>query len=272
MNTLIAIVLGITIGFLIEWVVDWIYWRGKASTLESQLNELQKGSKNMENEISVLREENQHLKEIFGVPMDEGQESPGEDEQILQDAAASTVLVPEFIEEEEQEEGEAQEEPEQAEDVQEPAPVEDITEATEDIREVEIIGADYGEKLRAIGINTPLDLLKRGSTSQGRAEITEQVGISQTQLLEWINHAELYQIKGMVPEYANNLKEAGVDTAVDLATQDPQDLHEKLVAAYAKKTPDAQPPSEEQVQDWIKQANSLPNVATYMALRSKQGS
>jgi len=272
MNTFVAIILGITIGFLVEWVVDWIYWRGKATALESQLSELQKGSKNMENEVSALREENQHLKEIFGVPEDEGQESPGEDEQILQDEAASTVLVPEFVEEEEQEEGEAQEELEQVEDVQEPALAENIAHAAPDIREVDIIGPDYGEKLRAIGINTPLELLKSGSSSQGRAEIVEQLGISQTQLLEWINHAELYQIEGMVPEYANNLKEAGVDTAVELATQDPQDLHEVLVAVYAKKTPDAQPPDEEQVQDWINQAKKLPNVATYMALRSKQGS
>ena len=273
MNTVIAVILGIVIGFLVEWVVDWFYQRRKARALQTQLDELNKEKRGMENQLTALKEENQHFKELYGAPDEEDQELPVTDEQALQEDEAGAGWVPAFLDDEESEaepDGEEKLAPE-AELMETPA-VAQVSKESYDIRDVDIIGPVYGEKLRAIEIDTPLELLKRGSSANGRAEIAEELGITKAPVLEWVNHAELYQLDGMSTEYANALKSAGVDTAMDLATSDPEALHENLETVYKEKKIDSQSPSDGQVSDWINQAKSLPNVATYMALRSKSGS
>jgi len=265
MNTIIAVILGIVIGFLIEWVVDWFYQRRKARALQAQLDEVTKEKKGMENQIVALRDENQHFKELYGAPDEVDQELAVAGEQAQEGAD----WVPAFLDDEEsgaEPGGEEELAPEGE------LPVEQVSKDPNDIRDVDIIGPVYGEKLRAIEIDTPLELLKRGSSANGRAEIAEELGITKAPVLEWVNNAELYQLDDMSTEYANALKSAGVDTAMDLATSDPEALREGLETVYKEKKIDSQTPSDEQVGDWIKQAKSLPNVATYMALRSKSGS
>jgi len=44
--------------------------------------------------------------------------------------------------------------------------------------------------------------------------------------LEWVNLADLYRIKGVGEEYSDLLEEAGVDTVVELAQRNPENLHE----------------------------------------------
>ena len=77
---------------------------------------------------------------------------------------------------------------------------------------VEGIGEVYAQKLSDAGIKTTNALLKQGATSKGRKEIAENTGISETLILEWVNHVDLFRIKGVFEEYAYLLEEAGVDT------------------------------------------------------------
>lgn len=86
------------------------------------------------------------------------------------------------------------------------------------IVDIEGIGPVYAEKLQAIGIKTVEALLKAGATPKGREDIAEQTGIAKALILEWVNHADLYRIKGVGEEYSDLLEEAGVDTVVELAT------------------------------------------------------
>jgi predicted flap endonuclease-1-like 5' DNA nuclease len=128
---------------------------------------------------------------------------------------------------------------------------------------VEGIGETYAGKLTAIGISTTQALLDKGSTPKGRKEIAEQSGISEKLVLEWVNHVDLFRIKGVGEEYADLLEEAGVDTVPELAQRKPENLHQKLAEVNQAKKLVRQLPSLAQVQSWVEQAKELPRVIQY---------
>ncbi|MCA9959754.1 MAG: DUF4332 domain-containing protein [Anaerolineales bacterium] len=131
------------------------------------------------------------------------------------------------------------------------------------LTKIEGIGPIYAEKLQAIDIDTAEDLLTAGATPKGRQEIAEKSGISSARILEWVNHVDLFRIKGVGEEYADLLEEAGVDTVPELAQRNAHNLYEKLVATNEEKKLVRQLPSSDQVADWVEQAKQLPRVITY---------
>ncbi len=131
------------------------------------------------------------------------------------------------------------------------------------IIDIEGIGPAYAAKLKEIGINAVEALLKAGATPKDREEISEKTGIDKSLILEWVNLADLYRIKGVGEEYSDLLEEAGVDTVVELAQRNPENLHEKLLAVNAEKKLVRRVPSLAEVQDWVEQAKTLPRVVTY---------
>ena len=131
------------------------------------------------------------------------------------------------------------------------------------INDVEGIGAVYAEKLIGIGINTTAALLKAGKTLKGRKELAEKTGISAKLILEWINHADLFRIKGVGSEYADLLEEAGVDTVPELGQRNAANLHAKMAEVNAEKKLVRRIPPQVTVEDWVKQAKELPRVIEY---------
>jgi predicted flap endonuclease-1-like 5' DNA nuclease len=131
------------------------------------------------------------------------------------------------------------------------------------LSKVEGIGEFYAQKLRAAGIPTTQALLEKGASPQGRTEIAEETGISGKLILEWVNHVDLFRIKGVGEEYSDLLEEAGVDTVPELAQRNPEHLHQKLVAVNQEKKLVRQLPTRSQVSNWIEQAKRLPRVITY---------
>ncbi len=131
------------------------------------------------------------------------------------------------------------------------------------LTKVEGIGEAYAEKLAAMGITTTDALLEKGATPQGRKEIAEKTGISPKLILRWVNHVDLFRIKGVGEEYADLLEVAGVDTVPELAQRNPQNLHKKMIAVNAEKKLVRQLPGLNQVREWIEQAKRLPRKITY---------
>ncbi|MBN1873796.1 MAG: DUF4332 domain-containing protein [Anaerolineae bacterium] len=129
--------------------------------------------------------------------------------------------------------------------------------------EVEGIGESYARKLIEAGISTTQALLEKGASPQGRETIAEQTGISPKLILRWVNHVDLFRIKGVGGEYADLLEVAGVDTIPELGQRNPGNLHQKLVEVNQEKHLVRQTPSETQVIDWIEQAKQLPRKITY---------
>jgi predicted flap endonuclease-1-like 5' DNA nuclease len=131
------------------------------------------------------------------------------------------------------------------------------------IKDVEGIGKVYADKLAAAGVKTTAALLEKGATPKGRQQLAEKAGVSEKLILEWVNHADLYRIKGVGSEYSDLLEEAGVDTVVELANRKPENLHPALVAANAQKKLVRKLPTAKQVTDWVAQAKKLPRALTY---------
>lgn len=131
------------------------------------------------------------------------------------------------------------------------------------LESIEGIGPSYAQKLKAVGVTTVEGLLKKGATPKGRQEVAENSGISEKLILEWVNHADLFRIKGVGEEYADLLEAAGVDTVVELAQRKAENLFQKMGATNAQKKLVRKLPTQAQVTDWIEQAKALPRMVSY---------
>ena len=132
------------------------------------------------------------------------------------------------------------------------------------IQDVEGIGPTYAEKLTTAGVATTDDLLNRGASAAGRAKLTEETGISERLILEWVNHADLMRIDGVGSEYADLLEAAGVDSCAELARRNAANLattFQELDAARPNTV--RQVPSEKTIQGWIDQADKLAKIVTH---------
>ena len=132
-----------------------------------------------------------------------------------------------------------------------------------DLTFVEGIGPVYSGKLREAGLTTPLDLLERCATRKDRASLAEETGISHKLILTWVNQLDLYRIKGIGTQYADMLEAAGVDTVIELAQRNPENLHARIIEANQEKNLVREVPSQSQVTNWIEQAKELPRIITY---------
>jgi predicted flap endonuclease-1-like 5' DNA nuclease len=132
-----------------------------------------------------------------------------------------------------------------------------------DLTYVEGIGEVYAQKLAQSGILTLKDLLEKGATPKGRQEIAEASGISPKLILKWVNHVDLFRIKGVGQEYADLLEWSGVDTVIELATRNPQNLVDKMISVNEEKKLVRKPPVLPQVESWVEQAKHLPRVIHY---------
>jgi predicted flap endonuclease-1-like 5' DNA nuclease len=131
------------------------------------------------------------------------------------------------------------------------------------IEKIEGIGAVFGAKLKAIGIDTTAELLTAALTEAGRKALAEKAGLTTHQVLEWANRADLMRIKGIGEEYGDLLESAGVDTVKELKNRVAANLHQKLEEVNAAKSLVRRLPTPADVADWIEQAKSLPATLTY---------
>lgn len=128
---------------------------------------------------------------------------------------------------------------------------------------IEGVGEAYRSKLKAVGITTVEGLLKLGATPAGRKDLEGKTGIRHDLILEWVNHADLFRVKGVGEEFSDLLEEAGVDTVAELAQRNAANLHAALEKTNTEKKLVRRLPTEKQVADWVDQAKALPRIVTY---------
>jgi predicted flap endonuclease-1-like 5' DNA nuclease len=131
------------------------------------------------------------------------------------------------------------------------------------ILDVEGIGPTYAKKLVAAGIKTTEELLDTAGGSEGRKMLAEKTGISEKNILEWVNLSDLMRIKVVGEEYSDLLEEAGVDTVVELATRNPDNLCAKIMEINEAKKLVRRPPTLDNVKSWVEQAKKLPREVEY---------
>lgn len=128
---------------------------------------------------------------------------------------------------------------------------------------IEGIGVVSGRKLRKAGIRTTEALLKRGATRSGRKQLADEVGFTTQQILEWVNRADLFRVKGVGEEYSDLLEAAGVDTVKELRTRNAANLTVSMAEVNRKKRLVRRLPTEGMVAGWIEAAKVLDPVVKY---------
>ena len=128
---------------------------------------------------------------------------------------------------------------------------------------IEGIGPKNAEKLAHAGIRSTEALLAKGGKAKDRKTLSAETGISDTQILEWVNRADLFRVRGIGEEYSDLLEQAGVDTVVELARRKADNLCAAMAEANATKNLVNRLPSISMVEGWIKEAKSLPRAVEY---------
>jgi predicted flap endonuclease-1-like 5' DNA nuclease len=131
------------------------------------------------------------------------------------------------------------------------------------LEDIEGIGPVYATKLRDAGVGSVEGLLKTGGTAKGRKDIATKAGVSETNILEWVNRADLFRVKGIGEEYSDLLEAAGVDSVVELSKRRADNLHTALVNTNASKKLVRRVPPQKQVAAWIEHAKTLPRAVSH---------
>ena len=131
------------------------------------------------------------------------------------------------------------------------------------IIDIEGVGDVYAEKLQAAGINKVSELLEKCAAPKGRKELAEATGISEKLILKWTNHADLFRINGVGPQFAELLEAAGVDTVKEFRHRVAENLQPKLMEVNDKKNICNRVPAVSEIQKMIGQAKELETKMTY---------
>ena len=131
------------------------------------------------------------------------------------------------------------------------------------IIDIEGVGEVYAQKLEAAGINKVEDLLEQCAAPKGRKDLAEKTGISDKLILRWTNHADLFRISGVGPQFAELLEAAGVDTVKEFRHRVAENLVPKMEEVNQAKNLVGRVPSVKEVQKMIDQAKELEPKVTY---------
>lgn len=131
------------------------------------------------------------------------------------------------------------------------------------IEEIEGVGPVYGAKLRAAGVITVDDLLEKCANKSGRVAMAKETGINEKNILTWTNHADLFRIDGIGPQFSELLEEAGVDTVKELRNRNAENLYAKIQEVNETKKLVGRLPSLSQIEEMIASAGKLEPRISY---------
>ncbi|MCH5247135.1 MAG: DUF4332 domain-containing protein [Muribaculaceae bacterium] len=131
------------------------------------------------------------------------------------------------------------------------------------IIDIQGIGPVYAEKLQGAGIKKVSELLEKGKTAKGRKELEDSTGIRHDLILTWVNHADLFRVKGVGPQFAELLEASGVDTVKEFAHRKAENLVAKMTEVNEKEHRVRRVPTVKEVQKMIELAKELPGVVSY---------
>lgn len=127
------------------------------------------------------------------------------------------------------------------------------------IADIEGIGPANAKKLGDAGVKSTGALLKAAGAKAGRKELSTKTGIGEANLLEWVNRADLFRVKGVGTQYSDLLEAAGVDSPLELSKRRADNLAKAMNDANTKgaKKLVRRPPTESMVQAMIDSAKTL---------------
>jgi predicted flap endonuclease-1-like 5' DNA nuclease len=147
------------------------------------------------------------------------------------------------------------------------APEPEINDGPSDLIYIQGIGPVYEGKLHAAGVPNQASLLEQGASKAGRVHIAARTGIDESLILRWVNHVDLLRLRslGMTEQWAELMEAGGVDTVVELARRNAENLTVKLGEVNEVGGRSIAPglPTLEQVTAWIEAAKNLPRAVSH---------
>ena len=120
--------------------------------------------------------------------------------------------------------------------------------------DIEGIGAVHAKTLAAAGLNSTDDLLEAAGSASGREKLASSTGLNATQILEWVNRADLMRVNGVGSEFSDLLEASGVDTVRELAIRVPANLQAKMNEINEAKKLTRRTPNLAEVEKWVAEA------------------
>jgi predicted flap endonuclease-1-like 5' DNA nuclease len=129
--------------------------------------------------------------------------------------------------------------------------------------QIEGVGRPELMTLHKAGIRTTDDLLRLAGDSGGRQQLAQKSRLRETQLLDWVNRADLMRVKGIGTEYSDLLEAAGVDTVRELANRAPTNLYQTLYDVNHQKHLTRRSPTATEVESWVGQAKRMQPMVSH---------
>ena len=130
------------------------------------------------------------------------------------------------------------------------------------IIDIQGIGPEFAEKLKAIHIHTTDDLMKHATDETSFKMLSEKTGISEKLFETWTRMAGLMRVNGIGPQYAELLYFSGVDTVEKLREQPVDDLLRKMGEVNTARKLTGALPNVSDVQKWMMNLRDLPTRET----------
>lgn len=120
--------------------------------------------------------------------------------------------------------------------------------------------ADLATKFAERQIDDTDALLAAGRTGQQRRELAKFLGVTEKDVMDLVQRADLARIKGVGDVLADLLEEAGVDSTQELRHRRADNLHTKLVEVNTVRKLSHHVPPVESIQAWIEEAKTLEDL------------
>jgi predicted flap endonuclease-1-like 5' DNA nuclease len=131
------------------------------------------------------------------------------------------------------------------------------------IKDLKDVPAALAAKLQETGIGNTEQLLEKAGSAAGRKQLAEEIGASASQVLTWVNEADLMRVPGIAEGFSQLLEAAGVDTVKELATRNAENLTAKIAEVNEKLQLTGRVPTQEQVAGWVAAAKDMVPKVTH---------
>jgi len=131
------------------------------------------------------------------------------------------------------------------------------------ITAIESMDQSDATKLRKAGVRTTDALLKTAATRTGRRRLAREIELPESDILSWVNCADLMRIKGVGSEYADLLEAAGVDTIRELRRRNPDRLLAAMTELNVRRRVIRRLPTLGMVSGWVAAAKETEPLVTH---------
>jgi hypothetical protein len=112
------------------------------------------------------------------------------------------------------------------------------------------IEPQYRSELPKVGITSFDDLLLKTKEKKERDELALRLLVPKELLIQWVEKAQLVQLKGLGIENLRLLERVGIDSVSALAKEDPEKLYDKIGKAFQGRVS----PKKAMIRIWVKEA------------------